>query len=45
MKQIETVKGGEVNYGQEIFLMHVDSKSFVNGLSLASETEKSAFMV
>lgn len=45
MKQLDNVKGNYVCYGQEIFLMHADSLSFLNGLVLASGSEKSAFMV
>ena len=37
------VKNNFVQYGQEIFLMHADSKSFVNGLILASDSDKSAY--
>ncbi|EAR96945.2 cation channel family protein (macronuclear) [Tetrahymena thermophila SB210] len=45
LKQLESVKGNFVCYGQEIFLMHADSQSFLNGLLQASVSEKSAFML
>ncbi|KAL4510112.1 hypothetical protein ABPG72_010305 [Tetrahymena utriculariae] len=45
LKQLETVKGNFVCYGQEIFLMHADSQAFLNGLLQASVSEKSAFML
>ncbi|KAL4466941.1 hypothetical protein ABPG74_010538 [Tetrahymena malaccensis] len=45
LKQLDLVKGNFVCYGQEIFLMHADSQSFLNGLLQASVSEKSAFML
>lgn len=43
MKQIENIKGNPLHYGTEIFLMHKDSKSFLNGKVLASESDTSAY--